>query len=52
MSAFNFNIPGKTSFVRDNAFFPSDVIRISGSSSFVYVPTSFESIKSVRSCLK
>ena len=52
LSAFNFSIPGKMSLVRDNAFFPSELILIKCSESFVYVSTSFESIKSVIICLK
>ena len=47
LSAFNFKIPGKRDFVRDNAFWPSDVIFINVSSSFVKEPTNFVSIKSV-----
>ena len=52
LSAFYFIIPGYSSFVRIYAVFPSEVILINCSSSFVCIPTNFESIKSVKICLK
>ena len=52
LSAFNFKIPGKSDFVSDSEFCPSEVIFIKVSSSFVKEPTRFVSIKSVNNSWK
>ena len=52
LSAFNFKIPGKSDFVSANEFWPSVVIFINVSSSFVKERTMFAAIKSGRNYWK
>ena len=52
LSAFNFKMPGNNDLVSDNEFWPSDVIFINVSSSFVKEPTKLVSIKSVNNSWK